>query len=80
MFKIGDRVIYVSDRWILGPSNPLKGSHHFCEGTIGKISSSRTIYVNWDNGMNNGYSSKDLELTYDPFRDLQDFIEKELRI
>lgn len=66
--KIDDRVKYTSGYWGDGRGNPLWNGRYGCiKGIITDVNE-RTIYPNfvydvrWDNGVNNGYYERDLEL------------------
>lgn len=58
---IGIRVVYVQNAYGVGPTNPLVGTKFECEGIVYDVSG-QTCYVRWDNGSENDYSYKTLEL------------------
>ena len=90
MFNIGNRVVYISGAHGASPSNPLIDTSWFCEGTITELyeeddgvylDEHYPIRVKWDNKNSNVYKYEDLKIVYiDLFKDLKDFIDKELRI
>ena len=82
-FNVGDRVVLISNRHGNGEANPVRGRRYECEGAVVDLdySCSLPIRVKWDNERHNSYNTDDLECIFDnPFKDLQDFIEKELVI
>jgi preprotein translocase subunit YajC len=82
-FKVGDRVKLVAKKYIDSPKNPLWGSRHGkIVGTITKVlDTTLSIKVNWDNGEENYYDEKDLELiiedeNMDEIEELKETIKK----
>ncbi len=66
--QVGDKVIYAhrNDRYG-NPcrSDPLIGTDYFCEGKIIELYPENhpfEVHVRWDNGTQNAYFKKDLEL------------------
>ena len=63
-FQVGDRVRYVSNRWMDSDHNPLwdgEGGH--VVGTVKTIGHGHGLHVrvDWDNGAANVYAEVDLE-------------------
>jgi hypothetical protein len=63
MFKMGDRVVYISGVHGKSSNNPLAGTKYECQGTVVTQHKDRgfPIQVRWDNGQVNSYSHNDLE-------------------
>ena len=59
MFKVDDRVVYVSGAHRHGESNPLLGTTYECCGSIIEVRSN-SVSVRWDNGERNSYRDQDL--------------------
>jgi hypothetical protein len=54
-FFIGARVQYVDGKYGASQNNPLQGTKYACDGTVYDMDD-HTIYVKWDNGVQNDYS------------------------
>jgi exosome complex RNA-binding protein Rrp4 len=60
-FKLGNRVMFTNHKtlYVIGHSNPLKGTDYECQGSIFCILNGK-IYVKWDNKTTNSYAPEDL--------------------
>lgn len=61
MFKVGDKVKYVSGNYGDSKTNPLFTKYRVL-GTVDEVEPSGWIGVCWDNGAHNSYHQKDLKL------------------
>ena len=60
-FNVDDRVYYTAGSYGDTHSNPLRGGNYSCKGTV-YLTDRYNVSVKWDNGDNNTYSAKDLEI------------------
>lgn len=65
MFKTGDRVKLLPDKYYDERSNPSWGGEHgYIMGTVSRVEKTGWIGVNWDNGQSNSYYQSDLGQAY----------------
>lgn len=65
MFKTGDRMKLLPDKYYDERSNPSWGGEHgYIMGTVSSIQKTGWVGVNWDNGKSNSYYQSDLGQAY----------------
>lgn len=61
LYRVGDRVKYISARHGMSDSNPLAGTSFECVGTVDGVNGGgERCTVQWDNGEHNSYTAGDL--------------------